>query len=140
VLVSDGADWAPRGERGTGEIREAITEPVSLMAHLHRDMKIRLHAIGISTRELYLRRFPDQPGLTPNHGLLAELVKVGGGDPATIGGLDVLVEYFSGVGGGITHRVRGPLSSRPVPPLDGDARRLLAAAASGPSTASGLDD
>ncbi|MGY1762417.1 vWA domain-containing protein [Geodermatophilus sp. SYSU D00779] len=112
VLVSDGADWRPRGEQGTGEVVTGVDEPVSLMAHLHRDMGIRLHAIGISTRELFLRRYRDQEGLTPNHELLVELVKVGGGDPATIGGLDVLVEYFSGVGSGITHRVREAMTRR----------------------------
>ncbi|GGN82562.1 hypothetical protein GCM10010112_60100 [Actinoplanes lobatus] len=126
VLVSDGADWAPRGDQGTGEIMEATSEPVGLMEHLHRDMNIRLHAIGISTRELFLRRYrAEQPGITPNHDLLEALVKVGGGDPTTIGGLDVLVEYFSGVGGGITHRVRQTLSSAPREPLDAGARDIL---------------
>jgi hypothetical protein len=66
VLVSDGADWSPRGENGTGELTEAIAEPVSLMEHLHRDMGIRVHAIGISTRDMYLRRgYQDRPGYTP---------------------------------------------------------------------------
>ncbi|MDY7083803.1 MAG: vWA domain-containing protein [Actinomycetota bacterium] len=126
VLVSDGADWAPRGESGTGEITEAISEPVGLMEHLHRDMNIRLHAIGISTRDLFLRRYrTDQPGITPNHDLLEALVKVGGGDPTTIGGLDVLVEYFSGVGSGITHRVRQTLSAAPRESLDPGARDVL---------------
>ncbi|GHJ42841.1 hypothetical protein Cs7R123_01830 [Catellatospora sp. TT07R-123] len=128
ILVSDGADWVPRGEKATGEILEATTEPVSLMTHLHRDMHIRLHALGISTRELYLRKYRDQVGFTPNHDLLQELVNVGGGDPTAIGGLDVLVEYFSGVGAGVTHRVRGPLSAPAQQQLDTAARDLLRAA------------
>ena len=30
VLVSDGADWKPRGEQGIGEIMEAVSEPIGL--------------------------------------------------------------------------------------------------------------
>jgi len=113
VLVSDGADWKPKGEEGSGEMVYAVTEPVSLMAHLHRDVGIRLHALGISTDELYRRRgYAPKEGLVPNHELLRELVKVGGGDPTTIGGLDVLEDYFSGLGTGVTHRVRERLADR----------------------------
>lgn len=113
VLVSDGADWKPKGEEGSGEMVYAVTEPVSLMAHLHRDVGIRLHALGISTEELYRRRgYAPKEGLVPNHQLLRELVKVGGGDPTTIGGLDVLGDYFSGLGAGVTHRIRERLTDR----------------------------
>ena len=116
VLVSDGADWAPKGEQASGELVQTVEEPVSLMAHLHRDMGIRLHAIGISTAEMFRRRgYQETPSLVPNHALLEELVKVGGGDPTTIGGFDVLAEYFSGLGSGITHRVPGGLR-RPSAP------------------------
>ncbi|MER7246997.1 vWA domain-containing protein [Kribbella sp. NPDC000426] len=117
VLVSDGANWTPSGEQGTGEIVHTVKEPVSLVAHLHRDVGIRLHAIGISTAELFHRRGKYQPSeaIVPNHTLLEELVKVGGGDPTTVGGLDVLAEYFTGLGGGITHRVSERLSE-PSPP------------------------
>ncbi len=130
ILVSDGADWHPAGERGTGDLRRGTEEPVSLMAHLHRNMDIRLHAIGISTREMFHRCYPDihDPSVVPNHGLLTELLQVGGGDPTRIGGRDVLLEYFSGVGAGFAHRVTGPLTSRPVADLDGEARRMLRAA------------
>jgi hypothetical protein len=127
VLVSDGADWKPRGDQGIGEIMEATSEPIGLMEHLHRDMKIRLHAIGISDRDLFLSRYQHREGLTPNHDLLEELVKVGGGDPTKIGGLEVLEEYFSGLGGGITHPVRQSLSAPATERLDDVARDLLAA-------------
>jgi hypothetical protein len=127
VLVSDGAHWTPGRDSDTGRVFEALDEPISLMEHLHRDMKVRLHAIGISTRELFLRRYRDEPGLTPDHRLLAQLVKVGGGDPATVGGLDVLVDYFSAAGGGLSHRVRGPLSAVPDLRLGPDAAQTLTA-------------
>lgn len=108
VLVSDGANWQPAGTDGTGEMVDAVKEPVSLMAHLHSDRGIKLHAIGISTEQLFHKRgtLPPRPALVPNHDLLEELVKVGGGDPTAIGGLDELERYFSGLGAGIVHRVR----------------------------------
>jgi hypothetical protein len=128
VLVSDGADWAPKGEQASGELVHTVEEPVSLMAHLHRDMGIRLHAIGISTADMFRRRgYPQTLNLVPNHALLEELVKVGGGDPTTIGGLDVLADYFSGLGSGITHRVPGGLKRPPAPgPLPQESRTALA--------------
>ncbi|MCP2167446.1 vWA domain-containing protein [Goodfellowiella coeruleoviolacea] len=117
VLVSDGANWSPAGDQGTGEVVHTVEEPVSLVAHLHRDVGIRLHAIGISTAELFRRRRAYQPNesVVPNHALLEELVKVGGGDPTTVGGLDVLADYFAGLGGGIIHRVGERLSEPPRP-------------------------
>ncbi|WP_432838529.1 vWA domain-containing protein [Dactylosporangium sp. CA-092794] len=133
VLVSDGANWQPAGERGTGDLRRGTEEPVSLMAHLYRNMNIRLHAIGISTREMFHRCYPDvhDPSVVPNHDLLTELLQVGGGDPTRIGGRDVLMEYFSGVGTGVVHRVTTPLMPRPVADLDSEARRMLRAAGPG---------
>ncbi|MGV9818759.1 vWA domain-containing protein [Nocardia xishanensis] len=129
VLVSDGANWTPKGEQATGEMVQTVEEPVSLVAHLHRDVGIRLHAIGISTAEMFYRRGAYEPNETivPNHALLEELVKVGGGDPTTVGGLDVLADYFAGLGGGMTHRVGerltepsrpGPLPERTLAALD----------------------
>ncbi|MEV2224515.1 vWA domain-containing protein [Nocardia vinacea] len=129
VLVSDGANWTPKGDQGTGEVVHTVQEPVSLVAHLHRDVGIRLHAIGISTAELFHRRAAYEPHETivPNHALLEELVKVGGGDPTTVGGLDVLADYFAGLGGGMTHRVgerltepsrTGPLPEQTIAALD----------------------
>lgn len=120
VLVSDGAHWTPRGDQGTGEVVRASEEPVSLMAHLHHNTGIRLHAIGISTPEHYRQwtvamRQPFNPVLNPNHDLLEQLVAVGGGDPTTIGGMDVLAAYFSGLGAGITRTVR--LDRAPSRPL-----------------------
>src|SRR6185312_14286284 len=96
----------------TGELVFAADDPVSLTAHLHRRRRIRLHAIGISNNELYeawLRRgYRDNPGLRPDHPLLERLVEVGGGDPTRIGGIDVLEQYFSGLGAGLTRHVGAP--------------------------------
>ena len=115
VLVSDGADWTPTGEEGSGEMVEAISEPVSLMTHLREDIGIRLHALGISTPDLYRRRgYEPAEGMVPDHQLLRELVKAGGGDPSAIGGLDVLEEYLSGLGTGVTYTVRERLAERPA--------------------------
>lgn len=136
VLVSDGANWVPKGEQGSGEMVDATKEPVSLMAHLHRDMSIRLHAIGISTADLFHRRgaYAPNPSLVPNHDLLEELVKVGGGDPTTIGGLDILEDYFSGLGAGITHRVpefKERRAAGPLPQAASDVLSRLSARGSG---------
>lgn len=130
VLVSDGANWVPDGEAGTGVVVPTVDEPVSLMAHFQRDLGIRLHAIGISTVEMYRQRGGDmaRPELVPNHTLLGELVKVGGGDPTTIGGLDVVAEYFGGLGGGIIHRVTERLTDLARPgPLPDRTRTALRA-------------
>lgn len=115
VLISDGADWKPKGQEATGEIVVAIQEPVSLMEHLHREMKIHLHAIGISTREIYMRyhnRYtPGQtpePSLVPNHELLKRLVEVGGGDPSQTGNTEVLQQYLTGLGAGVTRHLKNP--------------------------------
>jgi hypothetical protein len=101
---------------------QTVKEPVSLMAHLHRALGIRLHAIGISTPDWYQQAGGDMSKrpLVPDHGLLEELVKVGGGDPTTVGGLDVLSDYFAGLGGGIVHRVGERLGdpAQPGPLLD----------------------
>ena len=122
VLVSDGAEWTPAGDGGTGEVVNAVKEPVSLMAHLHDALEINLHAIGISTEEWYRLAYGDmsKKQFVPDHGLLKELVKVGGGDPTTIGGLDVVADYFAGLGRGIVHRIREHLTEppRPGPLLD----------------------
>lgn len=110
VLVSDGAHWTPKGDQGVGEVVYAIKEPVSLMEHLHRDMTVRLHALGISTLDLYrqwLREgYQHDVSLEPNHTLLEQLVEVGGGDRAAIGGFDVLADYFSGLGSGVSRKVQ----------------------------------
>lgn len=131
VLVSDGAHWVPQGEEGTGEVLLATEEPVSLMTHLHRDLGIRLHAIGISNDEMYRSwlqrsRQADHVSWQPNHELLAELVRAAGGDEATIGGMAELSQYFSGLGAGIVHHVRGRLERRPQRlDLRPEAQRLL---------------
>jgi von Willebrand factor type A domain len=141
VLVSDGADWTEKGEDGSGEMVEAVSEPVSLMTHLNAEVGIRLHALGISNPELYRRRgYKTAEGMVPDHQLLRELVKAGGGDPSAIGGLDVLEKYFSGLGTGVTYTVREPLAERPVSgqlpaPTITALRRLAQEAADGNWTA-----
>ncbi|MFG2819841.1 vWA domain-containing protein [Kitasatospora sp. NPDC048365] len=139
VLVSDGAHWAPKGDQGLGEVVRAAEEPVSLMEHLHRDMGVRLHAIGISTPAMYQQwvRDGNQGGtaLEPNHQLLGQLVRVGGGETAAIGGFDVLAHAFSGLGSGTTRRVplRGAADTagRPLHPRTAAALRALGEQAAG---------
>jgi hypothetical protein len=82
-----------------------------LMEHLHREMRIHLHAIGISTREIF-ERYCRQRGklpteaFTPNHELLERLVEVGGGDPAEIGDTEVLQRYLGALGSGVTRNLQ----------------------------------
>jgi Mg-chelatase subunit ChlD len=120
VLVSDGAEWAPQTEEATGEAVAAVSDPVSLMEELEKSMGIKLHAIGISDDhsfhrwwDAYMRSAKGDPhvSIVPNHRLLTELVRVGGGDPRRVGGMEVLQEYFTGLGEGVTRRV-----GRPAPP------------------------
>ena len=127
VLISDGANWKPGTADRTGEIVFGVKDPVSLMDHLHREMKINIHAIGISRADLYeawcretyfsnptqLQQMLNSPSLMPDHELLRELVSVGGGDPALIGDTDMLVKYFSGLASGVTRYMALP----PAPAL-----------------------
>jgi hypothetical protein len=111
----------------------ALQEPVSLMEHLHREMKIHLHAIGISTHDIFIRYFkaahpgrvPD-PSAIPNHQLLEQLVLVGGGDPTEIGDTVVLQRYLTGLGAGVTRHLRKPQAVSPQP-LSPDEAAFLAA-------------
>ncbi|MFO0646580.1 MAG: vWA domain-containing protein [Polyangiales bacterium] len=108
VLLSDGAD-VPQRRQGEGEILKDFEDPVTVMHRLHRLNSIRLHAIGVSTPEIFERwalsrkYSPDTPGYSgycPNHALLHALMKVGGGDPARMGDTDVLRDYFTDLGHG----------------------------------------
>ena len=121
VLVSDGADWAPATEEKTGEVVAAASNPVSLMEELEQSLGIKLHAIGISDEDSFrvwwdryeqARRGDPHISAIPNHGLLTELVRVGGGDPRRVGGLDILQEYFAGLGEGVTRYVGRPTAGR----------------------------
>ncbi|MGR6967047.1 VWA domain-containing protein [Geodermatophilus sp. URMC 61] len=132
VLVSDGNDWTPKTADSTGEIVVAKDDPVTLVEHLHQDRGIRFHTVGVSDASLYqawVRRTKVQNAtLAPDHPLLEELVRVGGGDPSRIGGIDVLEQYFSGLGAGLTRHVGTP---RPAPfprlgPATVDQVQLLA--------------
>jgi Mg-chelatase subunit ChlD len=130
VLISDGADWNPKGVESTGEAVAATTDPVSLMDELYQAAGIRLHAIGISDEPAFLRwwnrhgKRQHEPWMVPDHRLLSDLVRVGGGDPSRIGGLDVLESYFGGLGGGVTTRVGVPARAGSVPPVQGDLAAL----------------
>ncbi|HEX7681167.1 MAG TPA: vWA domain-containing protein, partial [Thermoanaerobaculia bacterium] len=113
VLISDGASWKPKTEEATGEEIGGLEDEVLLMDQLHRDMKIHLHAIGISRPEIFhswwRQKHPrEEPhiGSIPNHDLLEQLVQVGGGDPSRIGDSDVLHQYFSGLGSGVSRQVK----------------------------------
>lgn len=121
VLVSDGADWHEQGEESAGEAVVAVTDPVSLMEELHEFLSINLHAVGIGERDTFMRwwRTNRPPGegnpqewLIPNHTLLRELVRVGGGDPSRTGGVDVLHGYFADLGTGVAHHVGKPPGPR----------------------------
>jgi hypothetical protein len=126
VLVSDGADWHPKNEDTTGEAVVAVTDPVSLMEELEQSLAIKLHAIGIGEKASFhawynryerARRGGVDPheSTVPNHELLEKLVEVGGGDPRRVGGLEVLQDYFSGLGEGVTRHVGRPAAGEPRP-------------------------
>jgi hypothetical protein len=120
VLLSDGAHYVKKDARATGEMLVGTEDPVSLMASLHRQLGVRLHAIGISTESLFdawvnrqtpadRKRYEDperRPLFCPNHDLLRRLMQVSGGHPAEIGDTDVLLRYFTGLGAGMARRVR----------------------------------
>ncbi|MBO3743235.1 vWA domain-containing protein [Actinoplanes flavus] len=104
VLVSDGTDWRPHEARTTGEVIPAAADPVLLTADLHRSLGVRLHTLGIGDEAMFQRwwdrqrREAEPPEfLRPNHRLLAELARAGGGEPTRSGGLDVLERYFAGL-------------------------------------------
>lgn len=131
VLISDGADWHRQGDDATGEMVYGVQEPVSLMEELSTLMGIRLHALGVSTTEIFgpwwQEKYPGQSpdkAIVPNHELLQELVKVGGGDPSRIGNTDVLLEYFEGLGKGVTRSIAS-VKPYPVPQLRADERTHL---------------
>lgn len=124
VLVSDGADWAQKSDDTTGEAVAAVSDPISLMEELERSLSIRLHAIGIGDEDSFYpwwdryhrrTRGDPHPSIIPNHRLLARLVEVGGGDPRRVGGMEVLQEYFTGLGEGVTRHVGRPAGARSVP-------------------------
>jgi hypothetical protein len=135
VLVSDGRPWTASSNDATGEIVVGADDPVSLVSHLNQSRRIRLHAIGISDNNLYeaWRRRTNHPGaenLRPDHPLLERLVEVGGGDPTRIGGIEVLEQYFHGLGGGITRKAVKVERAAPVPRvLDEDLQAVVATAA-----------
>lgn len=120
VLISDGAVWVPKGNDAAGEVVSGVEDTVSLMDHLHRSLKIHLHVIGISKPEIFhpwfKKNYPlhtPHESAIPNHELLEQLIKVGGGDPSRIGDTEVLEEYFSGLGGGVTRAFPTPQATAP---------------------------
>lgn len=125
VLVSDGATWSEKGMEATGEMLLASEDPVSLLEEFHDSLKVRLHAVGIGDERTFAawwnthhraRHGDPHVSIVPNHQLLRRLVQVGGGDPTRIGGMDVLEEYFSGLGRGVTRLIGHPARARlPAP-------------------------
>src|SRR5262249_32904090 len=108
-----------------------VAEPISLMEHLRRHMGIRLHALGLSSEQIFTPWWREQhPGkvapswAVPNHQLLEELVKVGGGDPSRTGDTEVLVDYFVGLGHGVS-RALAPLRGAPPLALSAGERAYL---------------
>lgn len=131
VLISDGANWNPKGEDTSGEVIGGTDDPIMLMSGIHENMDISLHAIGISNTDLFNQWWSlngigrkKQEWMIPNHELLAELVKVGGGDPTRTGDTAVLEEYFSGLGAGVTRNITCS-KSMPVPDLTDWEKGLL---------------
>jgi Mg-chelatase subunit ChlD len=130
VLVSDGAEFNPKGDDATGEAIEVTRDAVSLMDELRQVAGVRLHAIGISDGPAFQRwcaRERDgsyEPWMVPDHRLLGNLVEVGGGDPSRIGGLDVLEDYFGSLGGGVTTRIGVPAEVRSLPSVQPDLAAL----------------
>ncbi|HEU5075608.1 MAG TPA: vWA domain-containing protein, partial [Polyangiaceae bacterium] len=131
VLISDGADWHRQGDDATGEMVYCTAEPVSLLEELALHMGVRLQALGVSSMDLFepwwKETFPGKPydtPIVPNHELLAALIQVGGGDPGRIGDTDVLLEYFEGLGKGIT-RSLAAAPARPAPQLSSEERVYL---------------
>ncbi|MGS2619247.1 vWA domain-containing protein [Micromonospora sp. LZ34] len=135
VLISDGAEFNPKGDDATGEAIEVTRDAVSLMDELRQVAGIRLHAIGISDGPAFQRWCARERGgsferwMVPDHRLLGNLVQVGGGDPSRIGGLDVLEDYFRSLGGGVTTRIGVPAEARNLPAVQQNlsalARRQL---------------
>ncbi|MEV4638080.1 vWA domain-containing protein [Actinoplanes sp. NPDC049548] len=130
VLVSDGAEFNPKGDDSTGEAFQVTRDAVSLMDELRQVAGIRLHAIGISDRQAF-QRWCDrenggsyEPWMVPDHRLLTNLVQVGGGDPSRIGGLDVLEDYFGSLGGGVTTRIGVPAEAGRLPSPQPDLATL----------------
>jgi len=130
VLISDGADWKPKGSEDAGELVRGVDEPVSLMEDLHQRMRIHLHALGISTEEIFWswwkRRSSGTPhaSAVPNHKLLEAMVEVGGGDPTRTGDAEVLADYFSGLGRGVSRRLSPPRAAEPLRPRDDERAGL----------------
>jgi hypothetical protein len=135
VLVSDGKAWSPKGADSAGEMVATVDDPVSLMSHLHEERNIRLQAIGISNAEFFKewsrRTGNDNELLRPDHPLLKELVKVGGGDPSRIGGIEVLEEYFRGLGAGLRRFVGRPAEVVRSVQLSQESREVIQLAADG---------
>lgn len=135
VLISDGAEWKPKESDATGEVLTGLEDSVSLMAHLHETMGIHLHAIGISNTTLFDKwmgiNHPGQQAhqsMIPNHDLLHRLVDVGGNDPSRTGDTEVLEEYFSGLGQGVTRKIKCPRSEN-TPSLQGRERDIILSSA-----------
>lgn len=140
VLVSDGANYTVKTADRTGELVVEVEDPVTLLQSLQRFMEFRLHAIGISTAEEYRRwasrnrpDLIDEVSLVPDHALLHRLVEVGKGDPARIGGLDVLIDYFSGIGAGLLQSIGSPAPGS-LPALQPEADQAMRARVSVPQS------
>jgi hypothetical protein len=132
VLISDGADWKPKGGDDAGEMVRSVDEPVSLMEDLHQRMRISLHALGISNESIFWSWWKrtrgsqaPHPSAVPNHKLLEALVVVGGGDPTRTGDASVVADYFSGLGRGVSRRLNVQARSPERPRLSDGERSWL---------------
>lgn len=123
VLISDGADWAPSGTDATGELQSATKDPVSLFADLSDRLGIRLHAVAVSSPQLFeeyarLKRVKVETWMVPNHALLNRLAEEGSGELSRTGARHELIRFFADLGEG---------HARPIGSLQPRTRSLLSA-------------
>lgn len=143
VLVSDGAEFRHQDDSATGEFVLFTEAPEQVLDSLQdRLSSLHLNAVGIGTEsdfQLWLSKQTPQvqsqlidastgqamSWAVPRHDLLQRLQRQGGGDPATVGSLDVLKQCFEQLGKGVRHRV-GTVAAIPTPELSRDERDQLA--------------
>jgi hypothetical protein len=117
VVISDGADWDSAAADDRDELMlSGVAAPLSLVESLSAQLGVRLHAIGISSRQNFKRflRYMEtsqgyagraHPSWVPNEDILRALMRVAGSDPERVGDADVLYEYFDQLDAGVSQRV-----------------------------------
>src|SRR5262249_9026797 len=108
VLITDGAEFRPEGT-SSDQIGEVVYvgDPVTVIGQLHRPRGINLHAVGISTPEIFnawrLRTGTQTRDFQiPNYRGLQDMLDAAGGDRERIGDASVLRECLTSLGRGIS--------------------------------------